>query len=185
MLIRRQLGVAFTTLFVVAYANNVDDWAYDWQYDCATVVALFDSTCSGAGALSSMTSEAVSCSDVGVCGGTGDEFSCSHDRKLCATCPSASTIRIQSNSFPNHCYTAFITAPQATIIDFTVDFNDQVWETETVTIDGNPETVYKVVNNYEFNTQTDIDLALCNSGTSETLISPDRNFVRNDGDQNN
>lgn len=141
MSIKRYSGVFLTTLtalFVVSIANDVDDWAYDWQYDCSTVAALFDNTCSGAGALSSMASETITCSNVGVCGGIGDSDSCAHDRKLCVTCPTASTIRVQSNSLPNHCYKAYVLSPQATIIDFTVDFNDQVWEAETVNIDGVP-----------------------------------------------
>ncbi len=75
---------------------------------------------------------------------------------------------------PNHCYTAVAFAPEATIIDFTVDFNPQAWESKVDQVPNDP----KVINN-RFQTQTDIDLALCDSTISENSISVDNDFVNN------
>jgi hypothetical protein len=78
-----------------------------------------------------MTSSTVSCiQDVGVCAGTGTSTDCSFDRKLCVTC-SGSTIRVQTNGFPDHCYKAVLNAPQSTIIDFEVNFDPDVYITQT------------------------------------------------------
>jgi len=107
-------------------------YGYDSVFSCTTVAALFDSTCGGtAVSLSTMTSANVNClTDVGVCAGTGTETDCTFARKLCVTC-SGSTVRVQTNGFPNHCYKAILNAPQSTVIDFEVTFNPDVYITTT------------------------------------------------------
>ncbi len=75
---------------------------------------------------------------------------------------------------PNHCYTANAFAPEPTTIDFTVDFNPKAWELKDDEVPNDP----KLINN-RFQTQTDIDLALCDSEVPESLIPVDNDFVNN------
>jgi hypothetical protein len=122
---------------------------------------------------------AVTCSDLsGYCRGE-------YTRKLCVTCSDdESKVRVRTNSFPNHCFKAILNNPQAQVIDFTVDFNPYVYRTVEVKVneeDGDDYTIEVVVNEIEFESQTDIDSQLCNQDTYENAIASKNRFVNHGG----
>ncbi len=75
---------------------------------------------------------------------------------------------------PSHCYTAAAYAPEPTTIDFTVDFNPKAWEAKDGQVPNDP----KVINN-RFQTQSEIDAALCDSLVQESSIPEENDYVNN------
>jgi cysteine-rich repeat protein len=103
--------------------------------DCQAYADTFFSTCSeNAGAtaptFAAMSSTSETCLDnYGHCMGTvaGDD-SCSWSRKLCVTCyreDGYTMMRVQTNTFPDHCYSSLYYTPVENQIDFSVAFSAQ------------------------------------------------------------
>ena len=118
-----------------AYANAIGRTLAD----CQTVAAMFDNTCGSTSTpLTSITNHAgaeVACKGYMKCpGGSGfgtyaSGSECKFTRKLCVTCAEISgvvQIRVQTNSFPNHCFMAATSNPVASNSDWTVNFNPDV-----------------------------------------------------------
>lgn len=76
---------------------------------------------------------------------------CKFKRQLCVTCLSTNNVvqmRVQTNSFPNHCFEGVSTPPKVQEVDFTVNFNSDV----------------RTLNNYPANsidTSDKVNAALC------------------------
>ena len=106
--------------------------------ECQAVAGTFLETCSENGGttaptFAAMATSSVTCEDNygGLCIGTKDaDDICTWERKLCVTCfKDAATgyvkIRVQTNSFPDHCYYASTNTPIENLIDFEAGFNLQ------------------------------------------------------------
>lgn len=104
--------------------------------ECQAIAGTFLETCSENGGttaptFAAMATSSVTCEDNygGLCIGTKDaDDICTWERKLCVTCfrDAASgyvKIRVQTNSFPDHCYYASTNTPIENEIDFEAGFN--------------------------------------------------------------
>jgi len=71
----------------------------------------------------------VACENVGNCMNNntigGSAGVCKWNRKVCVTCRSEygfTLIRVQTNSYPNHCFKAPVQPPKENLLDFEVAF---------------------------------------------------------------
>eukprot|EP00347_Sterkiella_histriomuscorum_P013853 403363115 len=120
------------------YATDVDDYSDD------DVPLLED-----------LAGETVKCNFVKYCPTLTSDQSCTFKRKLQASCRQiirnsklVTRIRIQTNSFPDHCFNTLKVAPEENLIDFEVDYNSN----------------YGQLIQTPITSQTQMDLTLCQSG---------------------
>ena len=95
--------------------------------------------------MSAIVGQPMTCIGVNNCpSGSGNSASCTVTRKLCVKCFTRSSqtwIRVQTNSFPSHCFDAAVT-PDANNLEFEVPFS------------RNPSTLLPVsLNPTQYNTQ--------------------------------